>query len=164
MLFSLFILAGCDRAERRLVGFWPIKRRAVPSAPGVGRTRHPRMGAAEQPSVAVWEPSRNQRLTKFPALQSAGAALSVNLLKIKERRKPRQLKKKFPRRSPHARLLQEKPHVRLSDITGQFSAHSQGVASLRASLRILVRRLDRRSRRRREVPCGSSRRNISSTC
>jgi hypothetical protein len=47
------IQAGCDRAERRLVGFRPTERRAVPSAPGVGRTRHPRMGAAEQPSVAV---------------------------------------------------------------------------------------------------------------
>jgi hypothetical protein len=42
------------------------------------------MGAVQQPSVAVWEPSRNQRVTKFLALQSAGAALSVNLLKIKE--------------------------------------------------------------------------------
>jgi hypothetical protein len=42
------------------------------------------MGAAEQPSVALWEPPRNQRLTKFPALLSAGAALSVNLLKIKK--------------------------------------------------------------------------------
>jgi len=39
-----------------------------------------------------------------------------------------------------------------------------GRRELRASLRILVRRLERRSRRRREVPCGSSRRNISSTC
>jgi len=48
---------------------------------GVGRTRHPMLGAAEQPSVAVWEPSRNQRFTKSPSLQSAGAALSVNMLK-----------------------------------------------------------------------------------
>jgi hypothetical protein len=45
------------------------------------------MGAAEQPSVALWEPSKNQRVTKSPALQSAGAALSVNLLEIKERQK-----------------------------------------------------------------------------
>ena len=45
-----------------------------------------------------------------------------------------------------------------------FSAHSEGVASSRASLRILVRRLERRSRRRREDPSGSARRNISSTC
>src|SRR6267143_2179350 len=52
MPFSLVILAGCDRAERRLVGSGPTKRRAVPSAPGVGRTRHPKLGAAEQPSVA----------------------------------------------------------------------------------------------------------------
>src|SRR5215472_17175822 len=35
-----------------------------------------------------------------------------------------------------------------------ISAHSQGVANLRASLRILVRRLERRSRRRREGPSG----------
>jgi hypothetical protein len=53
------------------------------------------MSAAEQPSVAVEEPSRNQRVTKFPALQSAGAALSLNLLKIKERQKPQLLKKKI---------------------------------------------------------------------
>src|SRR5260221_9280358 len=45
-----------------------------------------------------------------------------------------------------------------------ISAHVQGVASLRASLRILVRRLESRSRRRREVPFGSERRNVSSTC
>ena len=85
MPFSLVILAGRDRAERRLVDTWPTNRRAVPTAPGVGRTRHPMLGAAEQPSVAPREPSRNQRLTKFPVLQSAGAALSVNLWKIKER-------------------------------------------------------------------------------
>ena len=45
-----------------------------------------------------------------------------------------------------------------------MSAHVQGVASLRASMRILVRRLERWSRRRREVPFGRARRNISSTC
>src|SRR6266576_983227 len=51
MLFSLVIRAGCDRAERRLVGFWPTKRRSVPTAPGVGRTRHPQTGAAQQPRL-----------------------------------------------------------------------------------------------------------------
>jgi hypothetical protein len=51
------------------------------------------MGAAEQPSLAVGAPSRNQRVTRFPALESAVAALSVNLLKIKERQKSPQLKK-----------------------------------------------------------------------
>ena len=101
MLFSLVIQAGCDRAERRLVGFWPTKRRSVPTAPGVGRTRHPRLGAAGQPSVAVRELSRNQRPTKFPSLQIAGAALSVNLLNTKEQQKPKQLKKNLSRRSPH---------------------------------------------------------------
>jgi hypothetical protein len=73
----------------------------VTSAPGVGRTRHPRMGAAEQPAVAIWEPARNHRLTRFPPLQSAEAALSVNLLKIKHRQKPKQLKKNLSRRYPH---------------------------------------------------------------
>ena len=34
MPFSLVILAGCDRAELRLVGSGPTKRRAVPTAPG----------------------------------------------------------------------------------------------------------------------------------
>ena len=53
------------------------------------------LGAAEQPSVAVEEPSRIQRLTKFPALQSAEAALSVKLLNIKERQKPKRPKKIF---------------------------------------------------------------------
>jgi hypothetical protein len=59
------------------------------------------MGAAEQPSIAEMHPLRNQRVTKFPALQSAGAELSVNLLNIKARQKtqkPQQLKKKYPRR------------------------------------------------------------------
>jgi hypothetical protein len=48
MLFRLAIVAACGPAEDRVVGFWPTKRRAVPSAPGVGRTRHPKMGAAER--------------------------------------------------------------------------------------------------------------------
>jgi hypothetical protein len=53
------------------------------------------MGAAQQPSVAVQEPSRNQRVMKFRALHSAARALAVNLLKIKERQKPQLLKKKI---------------------------------------------------------------------
>jgi hypothetical protein len=44
MLFRLVILAGCDRDERRLVGFWPTKRGAVPSAPGVGLDTAPQNG------------------------------------------------------------------------------------------------------------------------
>jgi hypothetical protein len=48
MLFRLAIVAGCGPAEGRVVGFWPTKSRAVPSAPGVGRTRHPKMGAAKR--------------------------------------------------------------------------------------------------------------------
>ena len=66
MPFSLVILAGCDRAERRLVGSGPTKRRAVPSAPGVGRTRHPRLGAAQQ----LWLLYRNhQEITELRNLQ-----------------------------------------------------------------------------------------------
>jgi len=45
-----------------------------------------------------------------------------------------------------------------------ISAHSQGVPSLRASVAILVRRLESRSRQPRAAPTGSDRRNISSTC
>src|SRR5438046_9244284 len=48
MLFSLVIAAGCSPAEGGVAGFWPTKTRAVPSAPGVLRTRHPRLGAAER--------------------------------------------------------------------------------------------------------------------
>ena len=61
---------------------------------------HAKLGAAGQPSVAVREPSRNQRPTKFPSLQSAGAALSVNVLN-KRAAKPKQLKKNLSSRSPH---------------------------------------------------------------
>ena len=45
-----------------------------------------------------------------------------------------------------------------------ISAHSQGVLSLRASVMILVRRLESRSRQVRETPFGNARRNISRTC
>ena len=45
-----------------------------------------------------------------------------------------------------------------------ISAHFQGMASLRVSATILVRRLERRSRRLRAAPSGKARRNISSTC
>jgi len=48
MLFSLVMVAGCGPAEGRVAGFWPTKRRAVPSAPGVLRTRHPKVGAAKR--------------------------------------------------------------------------------------------------------------------
>ena len=42
-----------------------------------------------------------------------------------------------------------------------ISVQSQVVSSLRASVRILVRRLERRSKQEREEPFGSGRRNIS---
>jgi len=48
MLFGVVIVAGCGPAEGRFAGFWPTKRRAVPTAPGVLRTRHPMLGAAER--------------------------------------------------------------------------------------------------------------------
>jgi hypothetical protein len=48
MLFSLTMEAGCGPAEGGVAGFWPTRSRAVPSAPGVGRTRYPKMGAAER--------------------------------------------------------------------------------------------------------------------
>src|SRR6266480_5421062 len=90
-----------DRTRWRSAGFWSADQRTVGRRllpidavneergksgvfdAGWRRTRQPKVGAAEQPSV--WEPSRNQRLTKFRALYSAGAALSVNSLKIKVR-------------------------------------------------------------------------------
>ena len=43
-------------------------------------------------------------------------------------------------------------------------AHAQGMVSLRASVIILVRRLERRASEVREAPSGKARRNISSTC
>jgi hypothetical protein len=59
--------------------------------------------------------------------------------------------------------------VYISKLTGcrhnrPISAHSQGMASLRASVRILVSRLERRPKQLRSAPFGSARRNISSTC
>jgi hypothetical protein len=48
MLFCFAAAAGVGLAKGRVAGFWPTKRRAVPSAPGVGRTRHPKLGAAKR--------------------------------------------------------------------------------------------------------------------
>src|SRR5438034_6842104 len=55
-------------------------------------------------------------------------------------------------------------HILRSRHNRPISARFQGVWSLRASITILVSRLESRSRRRREAPSGSARRNISSTC
>jgi hypothetical protein len=44
MLFSLAMEAGCGPAEGGIADFWPTKRRAVPSAPGVGLDTSPRFG------------------------------------------------------------------------------------------------------------------------
>ena len=53
MLFSVVIAPGCGPAGVRAVSFLPAKRRAVPSAPGVGLTRHPMLGAAERRAVLL---------------------------------------------------------------------------------------------------------------
>jgi hypothetical protein len=62
MLFCLAIVAACGPAEDRVVGFWPTKRRAVPSAPGVGRIRHPVSGAARQPRLLYGNLLQTRRL------------------------------------------------------------------------------------------------------
>ena len=51
MLFGLAIVAGCGPAEGRVGGFWPTKRRAVPSAPGVGLDTPPQNGCCRAPLV-----------------------------------------------------------------------------------------------------------------
>src|SRR6267378_3723364 len=81
MLFSLVILAGCDRAKRRL-GSWPTKRRAAPSAPGVGLTRHPQTGAAEQPRLLYGNLLKIERLTASHFTQSAAQQLLVPVWKL----------------------------------------------------------------------------------
>ena len=68
MLFCLAIVAGCGPAESRVVGFWPTKRRAVPSAPGVGRTRHPVSGAAQQPRLLYGNLLQTRQLATFHVL------------------------------------------------------------------------------------------------
>src|SRR5258708_38337458 len=55
MLFSLLIVAGCGPAEGGVAGFWPTKRRAVPSAPGVGLDTSPRFGGCLETKVAIRE-------------------------------------------------------------------------------------------------------------
>ena len=74
MLFSFVIAAGCGPAEGRVVGFWPTKRRAVPSAPGVGRTRHPMLGAAERLAALLVNALTGRELSNFERRgQLAGA-------------------------------------------------------------------------------------------
>jgi hypothetical protein len=65
MLFSLAMEAGCGLAEGGVTGFWPTKRRAVPSAPGVGRTRHPRLGAAERRAALFVNVLSRRELANF---------------------------------------------------------------------------------------------------
>ena len=75
MPFSLVILAGCDRAERRLGGSAPTKRRAVPSAPGVLRTRHPMLGAAERRAALFVNVLTRRELANFERWRLTSGAL-----------------------------------------------------------------------------------------
>ena len=65
MLFSLTTVAVCGPAEGGFTGFWPAKIRAVPSAPGVGRTRHPVSGAAQQPRLLYGNLLQTRQLVFF---------------------------------------------------------------------------------------------------
>src|SRR6266704_4767590 len=67
------------------------------------------MGAAQQPSVAVWEPSRNQRLTRF-------RALAVNLLKIKESSQKASARQKRLRLSAPNTAERTRPSVQVNFI------------------------------------------------
>ncbi len=58
----------------------------------------------------------------------------------------------------------DRRNFRVRPFNRPISAHSQGVRSLRASVAILVRRLESRSRQLRAAPIGRPRRNISSAC
>ena len=68
MIFRLAIVAGCGHAETRVVGLWPIRSRAVPAAPGVGRTRHPVSGAVQQPGLLYGNLLQTRQLASFPSL------------------------------------------------------------------------------------------------
>jgi hypothetical protein len=91
------------------------------------------LARAGQPAVAIWEPTRNHRLTRFPPLQSAEAALSVKLLKIKHRQKPKQLKKNLSRRSPHGPNIST---VENSNFTVGLGPIRSGFSGYGLSLRI----------------------------
>src|ERR1700731_837527 len=93
------VLRSSTRALLRLVN--TERRKSGAFGTGSWTDTPPHVGCCRQRSVALWEPSRYQRLTKSPTLQSAGAALSVNLLKIKSGKNPKQVKKNPSRRSPH---------------------------------------------------------------
>jgi hypothetical protein len=76
MLLTAASVVGCAPSEGHAVGFWPTERRAVPAAPGVGWTRHPKMGAAERRWL-TWSCGASQR--NISACGNS-AALFVNLL------------------------------------------------------------------------------------
>ena len=93
MRLSLVILAGCDRAERRLVGSGPTKRRAVPSAPGGGRHATPGWVLHSNSGCCIGT-IKKSRTYEISSTIERFRALSVNFLKIKGRQKSQQLKKK----------------------------------------------------------------------
>jgi hypothetical protein len=65
MLSSLLIVAGCGPVASRIAGFWPTKRRAVPSAPGVGLDTSPRFGCCLETKVAIRELPGNVEASNF---------------------------------------------------------------------------------------------------
>jgi hypothetical protein len=75
MLLSLVCVAGCGPAEGRVVGFWPAKRRAVPSAPEVLRTRHPMLGAAERRAALLVNALSRHELANFECRRVTSGAL-----------------------------------------------------------------------------------------
>jgi len=65
MIFRLAIVVGRGHTEGRAVGFWPTRSRAVPAAPGVGRTRHPKMGAAKRRAALLVNFLTRRELANF---------------------------------------------------------------------------------------------------
>jgi hypothetical protein len=65
MLFSIVMEAGCGPAEGAVLGFWPTKRRAVPSAPAVGLDTSPRTGCCLATKVAIRELAGNVEPSNF---------------------------------------------------------------------------------------------------
>ena len=78
MLFCFAVVA--ERGHGQVAASpasWPTKRRAVPSAPGVGLTRHPQTGAAQQPRLLYGNLLKIQWLAASHFPQSAAQQLLV---------------------------------------------------------------------------------------
>jgi hypothetical protein len=65
--------SGAVKGPRRCL--WPRFRRAVPAAPGVGRTRHPRLGAAERRAALVVNVLTWRELANFERWRLTSGAL-----------------------------------------------------------------------------------------